>query len=68
MSRGVTLAGYVVLGLAAAAYQLVALATRRTAGLGDALRPLKRSLAGRLLLLVVWMWVGWHLFARASWR
>ncbi len=68
MSRGLTILGYAVLAVAAGGYQLVALTTRRTATLGEALRPLTRSLLGRATLLAAWLWAGWHLFVRAGWR
>jgi hypothetical protein len=36
------------------------------AGASSVLRRLTRSRVVRLLLLVGWGWVGWHLFARGS--
>ncbi len=68
MSPAVTVAGYVVLLFAMVIYQLVSVLLGRSATLGQVLGALKKSLAGRLLLAVGWMWVGWHLFVRASWR
>ncbi len=68
MSRAVTITGYGVLALAMLACQLAALLRRRTPTLGQALRPVKRSLAGRVALLLAWTWVGWHLFVRGGWR
>jgi hypothetical protein len=68
MSRSVTVAGYVVLILAVVGYQLLGLVHRRMATLGQTLRALKTSPVGRLVLAAGWMWIGWHLFVRASWR
>ena len=68
MNRGVTIAGYALLVLAAVSYQLAAVVRRRTATLGQALRPVKRFLLARLVLLGGWMWAGWHLFVRGNWR
>ncbi len=67
MSRSVTVAGYAVLVVVMAIYQLLALAGRRLLTLGQTLRPLKRSPLGRLVLAAGWMWIGWHLFVRGSW-
>lgn len=40
------------------------LAGRRVARSGALVRALCRRPALRLLVIVGWMWVGWHLFAR----
>ncbi len=66
MSRAVTLWGYAVLAVAALAYQVVGLAVRRTATLGQALTRVMRPRAGRVLVLSAWLWTGWHLFVRRS--
>ena len=68
MSRPLTLGGYAVLVLAIAAYQLVAVLRRRTPTLGEALQPLRASVVGRAVLLGAWLWLGWHLFVRGTWR
>jgi hypothetical protein len=67
MSRSVTIAGYALLALAAAGYQVAGVLGRRTATLGQVLSIVKRSRLGRLLLLAAWMWLGWHLFVRGRW-
>ena len=66
MSRVVTLAGFVL--IASAIGGLAVLSTRR-----PSLVPLPRLLARasesrtcRLVLALVWAWLGWHLFARGS--
>jgi hypothetical protein len=66
MTRPVTIAGYVVLATAMAAYQTLGLLLGKTATLGQAVAALRRSRTGRVSLLATWLWVGWHLFVRAS--
>ena len=66
MSRTLTLWGYALLAVAAAAYQVAGLVLRRTATLGQALRRVTRLPAGRFVLLAGWLWVGWHTFVRRS--
>jgi hypothetical protein len=31
---------------------------------GELLRRARNRLSGRLLLVVIWLWLGWHSFAR----
>jgi len=66
MSRTVTIWGYAVLAIAALAYQVAGLLLRRTATLGQAVRTLKQRRAARPLLLVGWLWLGWHTFVRGT--
>ena len=66
MSRAVTLCGFVLLAVAAVAYQVAGLVLRRTATLGQALRRVTRVPAGRVVLLGGWLWAGWHTFVRGS--
>jgi hypothetical protein len=68
MSRTITLAGFAVLGLAILGYELAGMVWRRTPTLGEALSLVTSSRTGRWLVLAGWIWVGWHLFVRASWR
>ncbi len=68
MTRTITLLGYAVLGAALLACQTLGLLLRRIATLGQALGRLRHSRAGRPLLLLAWLWLGWHLFARGSYR
>jgi hypothetical protein len=64
---GVVLAGWVVLGLATLAAELAGLLSDgRFPTLGDVLRFLMRSRAGRWFVLVGWAWLGWHLFVRSG--
>ncbi len=67
MTRTATIWGYAVLAIAAAAYQVAGLVFRRTATLGQAVRTLKQTFpAARPLLLVGWLWLGWHTFIRGT--
>jgi hypothetical protein len=67
MSPTATLIGYLVIASAGVGYELAGWIWRRTPRLGEALSMLTRSRAGRCLLLAGWLWLGWHLFVRASW-
>jgi hypothetical protein len=66
MTRTVTLAGFAALIAAMIAYQALGLVRRRTATLGHAVAVLARNRIGRPLLLVAWLWLGWHLFVRGG--
>lgn len=68
MSRGVTIAGYVLLAVAVLGWQLSAVVSGRRATLGHVLHAIKQSGPGRIALVVTWAWIGWHLFVRGSWR
>ena len=73
MNREITLAGYVAL---AAALVLQEVSARRARRKHRVRRPLTfaefvavvRLSQLRWLLLVGWLWMGWHLFARVHWR
>jgi hypothetical protein len=52
----------VLLGMVAA--EVIAIRARRFARLGDVLAALTRTMWSRVLMLVGWMWLGWHFFAR----
>ncbi|MDQ3946754.1 MAG: DUF6186 family protein [Actinomycetota bacterium] len=64
MTRTVTLAGYVLLAAASLAYELAGHLRRRTPTLGQAVLVLTRRRTPRALVLVGWLWLGWHLFVR----
>jgi Family of unknown function (DUF6186) len=66
MMRFVTLAGYAVIAVCAVALELAA---RRRGGatFGDALTWLLHQRAMRVLLVLGWLWLGWHLFVRVDW-
>ncbi len=65
-SRTATFVGYGV--IVASVVVLAMVAARRTnwMTLPDALRALTRKRAVRILVVVGWVWLGWHLFARGS--
>ena len=64
MSRAVTLAGYAVLAVIVVGLEVTAVVWRPTRTLGDSVAHLRRSRTGRFLLLLAWLWAGWHLFVR----
>ncbi len=65
MARDATFAVWAVLGALAVSAQLVAVCSRgRLVGLPDLARRLTRARSGRLVLVLGWMWLGWHAFAR----
>ena len=65
-SRGVTYAGFAV--LVAIGIGLSVFTARRSdwTTLPQLLVRLTRSRVVRLLFVLAWAWVGWHLFARGS--
>ena len=74
MSRSITLAGYVVLAAALVLRQLTAWRARRqhrvrrSLTLGELVVNVVQRSQIRWPLLVGWLWLGWHLFARVDWR
>ena len=67
MTRHVATGGYVVLLSAMVVLQLTGVLGRRVPTLGSTLRLVTRWRGGRLSLLAVWLWLGWHLFVRGNW-
>lgn len=73
MSRGITLAGYVALVAALALQEVSARRATRKHQVGrqltfaEIVAVVRRSRL-RWPLLAGWLWLGWHLFARVSWR
>jgi hypothetical protein len=65
VSRTATLAGYVVLAVAMGGYQWLAW-RRGRATLGRLLGHLTSRRRARWPLLAGWLWLGWHVFVRAS--
>jgi hypothetical protein len=64
-SRGLTIAGFVALG--ALALALTVLGRTRRLGLarpGVVADAVRCTGVGRLALVVIWAWTGWHLLAR----
>jgi hypothetical protein len=64
-ARAVTLAGWVVLAVAATAVELRARARpSRLVTLGTAVALALRIRFVRFATLAAWLWLGWHLFVR----
>ena len=64
-ARDAVLLGWSVVGVLAVGCQLgAAVSGGRFPGLGAVLRRLGTSGAGRGLLCLGWVWLGWHAFAR----
>jgi hypothetical protein len=74
MNRTTTLAGYVLIAVALVLLQCSAVRARRRGRLprpltlGELIVALVQWSQVRWPLLVVWLWLGWHLFARVDWR
>ena len=66
MTRTVTLAGYAVIASAMGIVQVVGLLSARVPTIGTVIRLVTRRAAGRWVLVAGWLWLGWHLFVRAS--
>jgi len=65
--RELTIAGYVVVGLAALALAVFSrLRPARVAPLGKALDRVFASRAARITLMVFWFWLGWHFFVAGA--
>jgi sirohydrochlorin ferrochelatase len=57
--------GWVVLAVLAVAVEIAGrLEVAGTAPLGDVVSRLRARGAGRVVLVLAWAWLGWHLFAR----
>ena len=64
-TRDATLAVWAALGALAVAAELAALAWRgRVPGIGAVLDRIGSNRVGRAALVLGWMWLGWHAFAR----
>ncbi len=68
MSRSLTLAGYVVLATGAVGLEGAARRWGRVATFRAALSAAVRRPSVRVAVLAAWLWLGWHLFVRVSWR
>lgn len=67
MMRAITIAGYVVVGLAALALAVFSrLRPARIAPLGKALDRVFAARAARVTLMVFWFWLGWHFFVAGA--
>jgi len=64
-SRTVTLLGWALLAATVVAVEARALVRRQQyATLGDAVSLVLRHRLGRGIVLLGWLWVGWHVFVR----
>ena len=64
-SREVSLLVWAVLGAVLVTYQIVAARSGgRFPGLGTFVAQLTTNRVGRVLFVLLWMWLGWHAFAR----
>jgi hypothetical protein len=67
-SRAANFAVWVALVVVIAAWQTCCLIRRpRLPSLGDAVALLSARPAGRAVLAVAWLWLGWHVFVRGAW-
>jgi hypothetical protein len=66
VTRAQTLAGYAVIATAIASWQWAAWRRGRTT-LGRLAGALAAWRPSRWPLLAAWLWLGWHVFARATW-
>jgi hypothetical protein len=65
IGRGASLVVWAVLGASLVGGQIAALAGGgRWPGLGTFARHLTGSRGGRVLVILAWMFLGWHAFAR----
>jgi hypothetical protein len=58
------LAVWVVLAVAVATAEVVALTTSRLVTLGGALTSMLRHRVLKVVLVAAWLWLGWHIFVR----
>jgi hypothetical protein len=65
-ARFVTLAGFAVLAAAVAAWSVVSTRRPSLVTLPELLSRITTSRPLRLLMVIAWAWLGWHLFARGS--
>jgi Family of unknown function (DUF6186) len=65
-TRAVTLVGFGAIVGAAVVWTWIAARDRRWASLPEAWDALCRRRLVRIALVVAWIWLGWHLFARGS--
>ncbi len=65
IDRHTTLLVWAVLGVTVVVGQIVALYSRGgVPGLGTVVARVTRYQVGRCVLVLAWMWLGWHAFAR----
>jgi hypothetical protein len=65
-SRVVTFIGYGTILALIIVWATLATRRPRWLTLPDAITVLTRTRTARILVVVAWIWLGWHLFARGS--
>lgn len=65
-SRAITLTGYVVIVSSLAIWTVATSVRPRLPTLAVVVRAITAPRLGRVLLLLGWAWLGWHLFVRGS--
>jgi hypothetical protein len=65
-ARLVTLAGYALLAAAVAGWSVTSARRSSLVTLPELLSRITASRRFRLLIVIAWAWLGWHLFARGS--
>lgn len=65
-ARTVTFIGFAVLAAAGVGWSIVAARSPTLITLPRLLARITRTSLVRLLFVLAWAWVGWHLFARGS--
>jgi sirohydrochlorin ferrochelatase len=66
MTRIVTLAGYSLLAVLVVGWSAYTHPRPAWWTLPQLVARFARSRAGRVVIVLVWAWLGWHLFARGS--
>jgi hypothetical protein len=61
-----TFAGFAVIVGAAVAWTAVTAIRRGLPTIGDASAELTRARLVRMIVVIGWAWIGWHLFVRTS--
>ncbi len=65
-SRAITLAGFAVIVAMIVAWAAFTVRRPNSVSLSRAVTTLTRTRTGRVLMFLVWAWLGLHLFARGS--
>ena len=64
--RAVTFGGFAVVAVATVTWALLSARDARWASLPEVWDALRRQRPVRVALVLAWIWLGWHLFARGS--
>ena len=66
VTRAIFVAGWVVIALAVVGLEVRARTKRDVPTIAAVLRRLAGRPALRVVLVMVWLWAGWHFFVRSS--